>query len=139
MYDELRDQLIRHEGLRLKPYLCTAGKLTIGIGRNLDDVGITKEEALHLLDNDLMRVVHEAHRHFPVIEVMDSARADIIYNMLFNMGVSRLRQFKKMWAAIEKQDWDEAAKEMLDSRWADQVGMRANELAKQMRTGEYNG
>jgi len=138
MYDELRDQLIKHEGLRLKPYLCTAKKLTLGIGRNLDDVGITKEEALYLLDNDIMRVVREAHYHFPVIETLDTVRADVIYNMLFNMGVSRLRQFKKMWTALEAQDWDKAADEMLDSKWAYQVGYRANELANQMRTGEYD-
>jgi len=137
MYDQLRDQLIRHEGLKLKPYLCTAGKVTLGIGRNLDDVGISKEEAMYLLDNDLMRVVHEAHRHFPVVETLDTVRADVIYNMLFNMGVNRLRQFKKMWAAIEEQDWDKAAKEMLDSKWADQVKGRSLELANQMRSGEY--
>jgi len=138
MYDQLREQLIKHEGLRLRPYLCTAGKLTLGVGRNLDDIGISKTEAMHMLDNDISRVVEETRKVFPVIEDIDMVRQDVLFNMSFNMGINRLKQFKKMWAAIEAHDWDGAAKEMLDSKWADQVKFRSIELARQMRTGEYD-
>jgi len=137
MYEELMAQLLQHEGLRLKPYKCTAGKLTIGIGRNLDDVGITEDEAFSMLRNDVMRVVKEVSVAFPVIESLDSVRADVIYNMAFNLGISRLRGFKKMWKAIEAQDWEEASVQMLDSKWARQVGKRSTDLAQQMVTGEY--
>jgi lysozyme len=139
MYDELRDQLIRHEGLKLKPYLCTSNKVTIGVGRNLEDVGLSKQEALYLLDNDIVRVVAESRERFPIVETLDPVRADVIFNMVFNMGVHRVALFKNMWAAIEAQDWNKAAEEMLDSKWAYQVGRRSTELANQMRTGQYNG
>jgi lysozyme len=69
---------------------------------------------------------------------IDSVRADVLVNMAFNMGVNGLLKFKKMIAAIDDRNYDEAAIEMLNSRWAVQVGKRANELSKQMRTGEYS-
>ena len=64
MLEKLKEQLIRHEGLRLKPYRCTANKLTIGVGRNLDDVGISEDEALILLENDIIKVQRQAE-NFP--------------------------------------------------------------------------
>ncbi len=133
---KLIEQLKRHEGLKLKPYKCTAGKLTIGYGRNLDDVGITEIEAEDLLYHDLKKIKHNLSlRGFYV--ALSGARADAIDNMAFNIGISGLFKFKKMIAAIESQDYELAAKEMLDSKWAKQVPNRANELAEQMRTGEY--
>jgi lysozyme len=137
MDDMLRNQLIRHEGLRLTPYRCTAGKLTIGVGRNLDDNGISRDEAMTMLDNDIFASTQELYTRFPITLEMDHVRTLCLVNMLFNLGSSRLAKFKKMWAAIEQQDWEEAANQMLDSMWADQVGRRAVELADQMRTGEF--
>ena len=114
-HDKLIDQLVLHEGLRLKPYLCTAGFQTLGVGRNLDALGISEEEAFILLGNDIDRCCHS----------LDQLAE-----------WSRLMQFKKMWDAIIEEAWDRAADEMLDSRWADQVGMRARTLSDMMRTGE---
>jgi lysozyme len=129
--------LIRHEGLRLKPYHDTRNKLTIGIGRNLDDVGITREEALMLLDNDITRVRREVKRAFPWFSRLNQARKDVVLNMVFNLGLSGFRRFRKTIAAIETRDWEEAGREMLDSRWAKQVGRRARELAAIMRRGKH--
>ena len=133
----LHDILIRHEGLRLKAYRDTVKKLTIGVGRNLDDVGITREEALFLLDNDIVRVRREVLKSFPWFSHLNAVRQNVVLNMVFNMGLPRFRQFKKTIAAIKAKKWDEAADEMLDSRWARQVGRRARELATMMRTGKY--
>lgn len=122
------------EGLRLKPYRCTAGKLTIGYGRNLDDVGISNEEAELLLKNDLEKAEKEAEK-FPVYSKLNQARKDVLIEMVFNLGFSRLSCFKKMFAALEKGDYSEAANQMLDSNWHKQVGKRAERLAYFMRIG----
>jgi lysozyme len=129
--------LIRHEGLRLKPYRDTSGKLTLGVGRNLEDVGITREEALLLLDNDIARVRHEVERAFAWFSRLNPARRDVVLNMVFNLGLSRFRRFRKVIAAIKARDWEQAAREMLASLWARQVGRRARELAEMMRRGKY--
>ena len=133
----LIEQLKRHEGLRLKPYRCTAGKLTIGYGRNLDDFGITENEAESMLITNADLVGNELVVKLPVLRELNSAREEALINMAFNIGVSGLLEFKKMIAALENADYDEAAKQMLDSKWARQVGSRSAELARQMQRGEY--
>lgn len=132
----IQDDLIRDEGLRLKPYICPAGKLTIGVGRNLDDKGITKAEALLLLDHDINEVVMALHRKLPWFDYLGLARQDVLVNMAFNMGVTALLKFKKMLAAVEAGDYHRAADEMLASKWAGQVGRRATRLAVVMREGQ---
>ena len=134
---KIKDQLIRHEGLRLKPYRDTVGKLTIGVGRNLDDIGISKEEALCLLENDLKRVERDLDRAVPYWKDYGDVRAAVLVNMCFNLGITRLLGFRKFLAAFHRGDFQTAANEMLDSKWAIQVGHRAVELANQMRTGQW--
>jgi len=133
----LRSQLERHEGLRLKPYLDTAvpPRLTIGYGRNLDDVGISREEAECMLANDIDKVERELDTIDEYV-ALDRIRQTVIANMTFNLGFHGLMQFKRMWAAIGRCDYEKAAEEMLKSKWARQVGNRATELADIMRTGE---
>lgn len=128
-------QIKRHEGLRLHPYRDTVGKLTVGYGRNLDDLGITGEEAEALLENDLGRVMRRL-APLPAFRDLDDVRQAVLINMAFNLGYGGLLKFKRMWAAIEAADYDEAARQMLDSLWARQVGRRATELADMMQTGE---
>lgn len=130
----LEDLLIHHEGLKLKPYLDSVGKLTVGIGRNLKDRGITYEEALVLLDNDILRIRKEVTR-FPWFQRLNTARQDVVLCMIFNLGLEGFKRFRKTIAAIKDKDWDRAATEMLDSVWAGQVGNRAIELAEMMKTG----
>ena len=133
----LRSQLERHEGLRLKPYLDTATppRLTIGYGRNLDDVGISREEAECMLANDIDKVVRELETVDEYV-ALDRIRQTVIANMSFNLGFHGLMHFKRMWAAIGRCDYEKAADEMMDSTWRRQVGARAIELAEIMRTGD---
>jgi len=133
----LREQLIRDEGVVLKPYFDSVGKLTIGVGRNLDDVGISRHEAEYLLDQDILRASEALLAHLPWINDIDSVRRAVLINMAFNMGIGGLLQFKKTLTAIKLSDWHGAARHMLDSKWAAQVGPRATRLAKQMRTGVW--
>ncbi len=131
-------QLERHEGLRLKPYRDTVGKLTIGFGRNLEDVGISRGEAEWLLGNDIDAVERRLNT-MDEYAALSPVRQVVIANMAFNLGFHGLMAFRNMWAAIRRQDWTGASREMLDSRWAAQVGNRAKELAGIMRTDEVHG
>ncbi len=131
----LVEQVKRHEGLRLKPYICPAGKLTIGYGRNLDDNGITEKEAEELLINDLLRAEDELFKSHPWVESLPTKVQDALINMVFNLGISRFNRFRKMLAALKNNDFDTAAKEALNSKWATQVGKRAHEIANQIRQG----
>ena len=133
----LKSQLERHEGLRLKPYLCTGTppRLTIGYGRNLYDVGITREEADYMLAADIERVERELDTIDEYV-ALDRIRQTVIANLCFNVGFRGLLNFKRMWRHLARHDYPGAAKEMLDSKWARQVGNRAIELSKIMRTGE---
>ena len=152
------NKLIAHEGLRLQVYKDTLGIDTIGIGRNLEDRGITKEEldwmdipsmdavyeygitegdAMYLAKNDVQIVEEELVRAHPCVEELDAVRQLVLMDMAFNLGVPRLCKFKKMWAAVHENKFDVAAKEMLDSRWANQVKSRATKLAHAMHHGEF--
>lgn len=136
MYIGKAAQLIKkHEGLKLKPYKCTSGKLTIGYGRNLDDNGITGSEAEALLYNDVQNCYAECVK-FLFWNTLNEARQAVLLDMCFNLGISRLKGFKKMLAALKGGDYEKVAKEMLDSKWAFQVKKRATELAEIMKTGE---
>ena len=133
----LQDQLVRDEGLRLKPYKDSVGKLTIGIGRNLDDVGISKDEAMVLLSNDILAATKSLETAFPWTMALDEVRLAALINMTFNMGIGGLAKFKNFLAACQQGNWTEARNQMLDSIWAEQVGARAQRLAIQVETGEW--
>ncbi len=133
----LHRQLIRYEGLKLRPYKDTVGKLTIGVGRNLDDVGISEQEAMILLDNDIERARLDLAKALPWVKTLDSVRQDVLINMAFNMGIGGLLTFKNTLASIKAGDYADAANKMLQSKWARQVGLRASELSQMMRTGQY--
>lgn len=130
------EQIKKHEGFRRHPYYCTAGKLTIGYGRNLDDNGVNEDEAEQLLANDVENVRAGIKRRVN-INYCNEAQLAVLVNMAFNLGLTGLLGFKKMLGAIEQGDFQQAALEMLHSRWANQVPVRAQELAKQMLTGEW--
>ncbi len=130
------DQIKRDEGLRLKPYHCTEGKLTIGYGRNLEDVGISESEAEAMLAADIKNVEDALHQRLPIYTKLSEARVRALTNMGFQLGVGGLLKFKNMIAALERGDWEEAARQALDSRWARQTPERAARVAEQLRTGE---
>ena len=130
------EQLKVDEGLRLQPYRCTAGALTIGYGRNLDAVGITQEEADIMLRADVEIAEKGAQALVGTAwDNLSTARQAVLINMTFNLGRTRLAAFKNFLAALRASDYQTAADEMLDSRWATQVGDRAQRLARQMRHG----
>jgi lysozyme len=131
----LQLDLIRDEGLRLKPYPDSVGKLTIGVGRNLDDRGISRDEALILCANDVAVAAGDLDRNASWWRGLSEPRARALMNMAFNLGWPRLAGFKVMLAALEHGDNVSAAREALDSAWAKQVGMRAVRIADLFKEG----
>jgi lysozyme len=128
-------QLPIDEGVRNKPYRDTVGKLTIGVGRNLDDVGLSSDEIMLLLKNDIARADQAIKTICLSFDHLSDARKAVLVNMCFNMGVTRLSGFVNMLGAIHEGKFDEAADQMLASKWAQQVGDRAKRLADAMRKG----
>lgn len=136
-FSNLREMIMRHEGFREKAYTDSEGILSIAFGRNIQQVGVTREEGLFLLANDIRRVVNEAADHFYWFKSLNVPRQDVVLSMLYNLGLVRFNTFTKFTAALSFQNYDKAATEMLDSKWASQVGERAKELAQIMRSGVY--
>ena len=155
--DELVKMIAIHEGIVLNVYQDHLGINTVGIGRNLDDRGITdgellfmnktiddvydngltEEEAYYLCMNDIAIVEKELLDSKPIVNQLSAVRQMVLVDMAFNMGVPRLKLFKNMWLAIEKVNYPLACEEMIDSRWASQVGNRAMKLSLAMKNGEW--
>ena len=131
----IEEQLLLHEGLKLRPYRDTKGVLTIGVGRNLEAKGISREEALSLLQNDIREVTGHLQQ-YEWYSKLDPIRQKVIIDMCFNLGLNGLLRFRNMIAAIEAGDYQAAADHMVSSAWYKQVGSRSRRLEGMMRTGE---
>ena len=124
----------KHEGLRTSPYTDTVGKLTIGYGRCLDTAGISLPEAEFMLNNDITACETDL-RNFSFWPRLNECRQAALIDMRFNLGGRGLRAFTHFLAALDMDDYVGAAEEMLHSKWATQVGNRAIELSKIIKTG----
>lgn len=133
----LQSVIIEHEGVRLKPYRDTKGVLTIGVGRNLDDCGISEDEAMFLLNNDLTTCETQLSRYDWYVG-LDKVRQGVIIELVFNVGLPKALQFKNMIIAIINENWACASNELLDSAWAKQVGStRSENMASRLLRGKY--
>jgi lysozyme len=136
--ERLRAHLVEDEGVRFKPYTDTVGKLTIGIGRNLTDVGITANEALFLLENDIDRAVKDLVARFPWVTKLDDVRLVALVNLCFNMGGATLAKFVNTMAAIERGNWEAAAAGLRASLWFRQVQRsRSTRIIAMIKTGRW--
>lgn len=146
-------RLVINEGLILKPYRCPAGYLTIGIGRNLEnnpltkeekafighDVkqGITNEQAFYLCRNDLQKVKKELDVHLPWWRDLNTDRQFVMIDLCFNMGITKLLRFSKTLNSIASGFYVKAGEQLMQSLYAKQVGKRAQRNAKCLQTGVY--
>jgi lysozyme len=134
----LHDSIKRHEGFRGVPYLDTKGKVTIGFGRNLTDNPLTEEEAWYLSEEILNNAVKEAPLLIHEFETLNSARQNVLIELVFNIGLGAALKFRRMRAALDAQGFPEAARQLLDSQWQRDVGpTRSAEMAAQLETGEW--
>jgi len=124
---DIKNLLIKHEDLKLKPYICPAGHLTIGVGRNLDDLGISEDEAMYLLKNDIKRVKSELREIFPDFDKLPYNVQLVLIDMEFNLGKSRFLTFRKMIEAVKNRDWAKMIEEMKNSHWCGQVKSRCED------------
>lgn len=135
-------ELLRaHEGVETHGYKCTSGKLTLGVGRNIDPaggLGLSQDEIDYLLTNDIKRVTAELETAFPWFSVLDEVRQYALIDLCFNLGLTRLKLFRLALGAMENQDYDTAQKEFLDSNWAKQVGTRAITVTDMIRYGVFS-
>lgn len=127
--------IAEHESLRLTPYRCSAGKVSIGFGRNIEERGISKEEAYFMLRNDVALCIAELSELF-WFNIQPNGVKKALINMCYNLGLPKLVKFEKMIGALRRKDYDRAAKEALDSLWAKQVGKRAQDIANVIRKGK---
>lgn len=140
MRDKLIEMLKVHEGVETYAYKCSENKTTIGVGRNVDKaggLGLSDDEVDYLLQNDIDRVILELDSEYNWFSDLDDIRQDAMIDISFNLGQTRLRAFKNALSAMSEGDWDEAADQFMDSRWSEQVGIRAKNLTEMIRTGKY--
>lgn len=130
--NNLKNWIKKYEGFSSVPYFDTGRKLHIGYGRNLDDHGVSEEEADYLLENDIAHCLDNLNRMEWFISQPDGVK-DALINMCFNIGFTRLLTFQKMIDALVAKDYTKAASEALDSRWAEEVGQRAKDIAVMIR------
>jgi lysozyme len=137
--ERLAKQLEVDEGKKRFPYICTAGKLTIGIGRNLDAKGVSEKVIALMLEEDIDDAVADLDRELPWWRQLTDARQEVLVNMCFNMGIGNvskgLLSFRNTLAALKRGDYEATAQGMEASKWAVQVGKRAQRLIKMMREG----
>jgi lysozyme len=133
----VEEYIKRNEGLRLKPYQCSAGKLTIGYGRNIEDNGISLDEAEFLLSSDIRSVTEEIRRLIPDFDSLELPQKTALIDMGFNLGITRLSKFKKMLVAINVRDFKTAAMEMLDSNYANQLPNRSSKNAELIQDSRW--
>lgn len=149
---EIINRLVFHEGLRLQPYKCTRGKLTIGIGRCVETNpftaeelkvvgdwkhGITREMAYYLLRNDIARCEKECKKRIPFFDKLDDQRQYALLDMTFQLGIKGVKKFKRMLEALGRGNYHEAAAQCLDSTYAKQTPKRAQRIAKLIDTGVW--
>lgn len=132
---KLHAQLVLHEGKKTKVYKDSLGIETIGVGRNLRDKGLSEDEILMLLNNDINECIHDLESFLPYFSDLDDVRQRVLIDMRFNLGPTRFRGFKNMLKAVKESRYSDAATAMLASKWAKQVKGRAKRLANMMANG----
>jgi len=135
--NKLIEQLKIHEGFRSNVYTCSGGKKTLGYGRNLEDIGISEEEAEMLLKNDIYEATNQLLNAFPWMATFSDVRISAMINFTFNVGIGTVRKFSNTIEYLKNEDWEAAADEMMDSKWAEQVGNRAIQITEQIRTSRW--
>ena len=144
--DKLKQMLVQEECRdskpALKPYYDSVHKLTIGVGRNLDDVGISDREAMFMLDNDVAKAIGLLIMNLPWVELLDEVRQRVLADTCFNMGIGDdkhgLLSFKNALYNFQLHNYERAAQHFEKSKWYRQVGTRGVKLVKMIRTGRDN-
>ena len=139
MSDRIKKMLMRHEGVVCHLYKCKAGKNTIGVGRNLDDVGMSEDEVMYLLDNDIIRVENELDKNWGAWRTFPEDARDSCIDLVFNLGIAGFMKFRKTRQLMELGLWLEASEEILRSKYAVQLPNRSAFNSRQLALCGQNG
>lgn len=140
MTDKIIELLRRHEGVKAHAYRCTANKITVGVGRNIDPeggLGLSDDEIDYLLTNDINRVIVELGQAFEWFSALDEVRRDAMINLCFQLGLPTLLKFRNFLAEMSEGNYELASPHLLDSLYARQTPARANEIAEMIVSGKY--
>lgn len=132
--DLIKKRLIDFESMELKMYFCKSNKPTIGVGRNLLDNGITEEEAMYLLNNDIAAVIGKLDKHWIAWRKLPITAQYVCIDVVFNMGINTWMSFRRTRSYMELNEWEKAGDELLDSKYAKQVGRRAIFNSEQLKS-----
>ena len=135
IHEKARQLIKSHEGVRMTPYMDSVGKCTIGVGRNLTDRGLSVDEVELLFETDFKLAMHILDVWIKDWQSYPATVQMALLSMAFNLGGPRLSGFVKLRNALLDHDYEEAARQALDSRWATQVGGRAKEIASLIQKG----
>lgn len=136
-YTSLKSSIKKHEGKRYTLYKDSEGVSTIGYGHNLENNPLSEKAIEQILDDDIQKAVEAARVFVPYYEQLNDVRQEVVVEMIFNLGHTGFSKFIKMKKALSEFDYDRAALEMINSKWAGQVGERAVTLSRLMKTGSY--
>lgn len=132
--DKVKKRLIQEESMQLFPYKCSANKLTLGVGRNIEDRGISDVTAMQMLEEDIDLCVEELARNITWWEEAPDGIQEVLIDLCFNMGISRLMLFTKTLGYMGSGEMSKAADELLNSRYATMVPNRAKRNADIIRS-----
>ena len=132
--DLIKKRLIDFEGLVLKAYVCPTGYTSVGVGRNLETNGITEEEAMYLLNNDIADVINKLDKHWIAWRKLPITAQYVCIDVVFNMGINTWMSFRRTRSYMELGEWEKAGDELLDSKYAKQVGRRAIFNSEQLKS-----
>lgn len=132
--DLIKKRLIDFESMELKLYFCKSNKPTIGVGRNLLDNGITEEEAMYLLNNDISTVIKKLDKHWIAWRKLPITAQYVCIDLVFNMGINSFMSFRFTRSYMELGEWEKAGDELLNSKYAEQVGRRALFNSEQLKS-----
>lgn len=132
--DLIKKRLIDFEGLILKSYTCPTGYTSVGVGRNLETNGITEEEAMYLLNNDITNVIKDLDKHWIIWRKLPITAQYVCIDVVFNMGINTWMSFRMTRSYMELNEWEKAGDELLNSKYAEQVGRRAIFNSEQLKS-----
>ena len=132
--DLIKKRLIDFEGMVLKSYTCPTGYTSVGVGRNLETNGITEEEAMYLLNNDITNVIKDLDKHWIAWRKLPITAQYVCIDVVFNMGINTWMSFRMTRSYMELNEWEKAGDELLNSKYAEQVGRRAIFNSEQLRS-----
>lgn len=134
--EKLKASIKRHEGLKKRAYVDTKGNITIGYGVNISSCDLSDSECELLLNNRILTATYELYRFVPWIQSLDDVRKAVMIELTYNIGIEDVLLFRKLLEALKEQNFAQAREELLNSKWANDVGInRSHDMGHALESG----